>query len=302
MTFLSRHFAGPSDITSLVDWVRMVRPPARATDYPSIIDLPELLSLPHNQETTRIWFAQTGKLLGFAFVDAFHTLRFELDWQGATPALEAAVVAWGSECLVKTPNSPLLYATSHEDDTTRLALLDRHSFNRVADYILHLERSLAGPTSAPQLPAGFNMRSVEGEYEAAELATLHRQAFGTPHMTTERRLALMRRPHYDPALDLVVVNAEGLPVAYGMGSLSPEENALTGRNECYADLFATHPGYRGYGLARAILVRLLQLLQARRFATAKLNTSSENVSMQRVAVSEGFQVVSRTLRFVRKAR
>lgn len=117
MSFLSRRFADPSDIPLLVDWVRGVRPPERATDYPSVADLPELLALPHNQETTRIWFAETGELLGFAFVDVFHTLRFEIDWQWTTPALESAVVAWSSECLAKTPASALLYATSHGADT-----------------------------------------------------------------------------------------------------------------------------------------------------------------------------------------
>ena len=299
MTFLSRRFADSSDIPLLVDWVRLERPPERVTDYPSVIDLPELLALSHNQETTRIWFAETGELLGFAFVDVFHTLRLEMDWQRTTPTLESAVVAWGSECLVKTVASALLYATSHEADTSRLAFLERGGFGRAADCILHLERSLATPISAPQLSAGFRLRPLEGEHEAAELAQLHRQAFGTLHMTTERRLALMRRPYYDPGLDLVVVNAEGVLTAYGMGSISPQENMLTGRNECYADLFATHPDFRGHGFARAILIRLLQLLQARGFATTKLSTSSENMSMQRVAMSEGFQIQSKTLRFAR---
>jgi ribosomal protein S18 acetylase RimI-like enzyme len=118
-------------------------------------------------------------------------------------------------------------------------------------------------------------------------------------MTTERRLAIMRTAHYDPALDLVVVTAEGVPVAYGMGSVNPEENLLTGQHACYTDLFATHPRYRGRGLARALLVSLLRLLQARGFAVAKLNTSSENAPMQQVATSEAFQMVSTTLRFAR---
>ena len=136
-----------------------------------------------------------------------------------------------------------------------------------------------------------------GEREAAELATLHRAAFGTPHMTTERRLALMRAAHYDPTLDLVAVAPEGAPAAYGMGSVSPEENVLTRRNACYTDLFATHPAYRGRGLSRALLATLLGLVEAQGYATAKLNTSSENMPMQQVAMSEGFQIVSRTLRF-----
>ena len=302
MAFRSRRFAGASDTPLLVDWVRGLRSPERATDYPSVIDLSQLLLLPQNQETTRVWYAENGEPLGFAFVDAFRTLRFELDWRRTTPELEAAIVAWGHECLAKTATaerSSPLYATSHEADTVRLAYLDRQGFTRLADDIVHLERPLAAPIATRQPPTGFMIRQVEGEPEAAEIATLHREAFGTPHMTTERRLALMRTAHYDPALDLVAVTPEGVGAAYGLGSISPEENILTGQNACYTDLFATHPAYGGRGLARALLVTLLVLVKARGYATAKLNTSSENMPMQRAAMSEGFQIVSRTLRFAR---
>ena len=120
-----------------------MRSSERATDYPGVIDLPELLLLPHNQETTRLWFADTGGLLGLAFVDAFRILRFEIDWKQTTRVLEAAIVVWGSDCLSKTTataQSSALYATSHEADTVRLTYLYREGFTRLADYIMHLER------------------------------------------------------------------------------------------------------------------------------------------------------------------
>ncbi len=300
MLFLSRRLAGASDLSLLVDWVRSLRPTERVTDYPSVIDLHQLLLLPCNQATTRLWLADTGELVGFAFVDVFHTLRFELDWNRTTPDLAAAIVAWGNECRrssAPAESASLLYATAHEADTPRRAYLERQGFTRLADTIVHLERSLAEPIAAPSLPAGFTMRSVEGEHEAAELAALHRAAFGTAHMTTERRLAMMRTDYYDRALDLVMLTPEGMLAAYAMGSIQPAENALTGRNACYVDLFATHPAYRGRGLACALLLSVLQLLQGRGCATAKLNTSSENGPMQQVATSAGFQLVSTTLRF-----
>src|SRR5262245_45093196 len=144
----SRRYAGASDAPLLVEWVRALRPRERVTDYPSVIDLPQLLLLPQNQKTTHLWYADTGELLGYAFVDAFHPLRVELDWRRTTPALEAALVAWGHECLAKTTTaeqSSPLYATSHEADTARLAYLDRQGFRRLADNIVHLERALAAP-------------------------------------------------------------------------------------------------------------------------------------------------------------
>lgn len=189
-------------------------------------------------------------MLGFAFVDVFRTLRFDLDWKRSTPALEAEIVAWAEQRLasatlfIPTPATQL-FATAHEDDGPRLAYLDHHGFTRLADAILHLERSLAVPVEVSPLPVGFRMRLVADEGEAAELASLHRAAFGTPHMTTERRLAMMRAAHYDPALDFVVVTEEGAHTAYGMGSISIEENALTGRSEARSDLFATHPPFAG---------------------------------------------------------
>jgi ribosomal protein S18 acetylase RimI-like enzyme len=302
MPFFSRGFADTSDIPLLIDWVRAIRSPERVTDYPSVIDLPQLLALPQNQSTLRLWFTETNDLLGFAFVDVFHTLRFELDWTQVPPELEAEVVAWGESC--HTPESTLLsasklYATTHEVDSVRPSFLERHDFASVADTILHLERSLALPTNPPRLAPEFVIRPVEGEQEAAELAQLHCDAFGTPHMTTERRVAMMRTANYHPDLDLVVVTTEGVYAAYGRASLCPEENALTGRNECYADLFATHPAYRGRGLARALVVTLVHLLQQQGYTTAKLTTSSENVAMKQVALSEGFQLASETRRFAR---
>ena len=51
-----------------------------------------------------------------------------------------------------------------------------------------------------------------------------------------------------------------------------------------------------------MLVTLLDLVKARGYAIAKLNTSSENIPMQRAAIREGFEIISRTLRFARVCR
>ncbi len=305
MSFFSRGFIDISDVPRLVDWVRTIRPPDRVTDYPSVIDLPRVLALPENQATLRLWFTDTNDLLGFGFVDVFHTLRFELDWAQVPPELEAEVIAWGESCHTPEstlPSAPRLFATAHEVDSLRRSFLERHDYASVADTILHLERSLALPINPARLAPEFVIRPVEGEQEAAELAQLHRDAFGTSHMTTERRIAMMRTAHYRPELDLVIVTTEGVYAAYGRASLCPEENALTGRNECYADLFATHPAYRGRGLARALVVTLVHLLQQQGYTTAKLTTSSANVAMKQVALSEGFQLASETLRFARLSK
>lgn len=299
----NRLLADESDVERVVSLVRNVRPVELITDYPSVVDLPQLLALPQNRTTMRLWFSDADRLLGFAWVDAFHTLRFELAWQDAPPGLEDAIMAWGDACLrrmrASDPGPLLLYATCHEADIRRHALLMRYGFQPLADSIVHMLRTLAAPVPAPQLPPDFSMRPVAGEQEAASIAALHRAAFGTPHMTTERRLGMMRSATYDPALDLVVITPDGALAAYSMGSISDEENMMTGRNACYADLFATDPAYRGQGLAHALMATLLQLLRSRGFDAAKLSTSSNNVAMQRVATSFGFRIAATTHRFSR---
>ncbi|HYN88841.1 MAG TPA: GNAT family N-acetyltransferase [Ardenticatenaceae bacterium] len=290
----------PGDVNLLLAFARAVRPRERIADYPSVSDLPDLLKLVPTQRTARLWLDEHGQLIAFAFVDAFQTLRFDLDWPKATPALEAAIVRWAAGCLQKgaegTVEWPVLYATCHEADTRRFEALRRQGFALLDDCVLHMIRPLDAPVAEPILPPGFAIRPLAGEQEATEVALLHRMAFGTPHITAERRLAMMRAPHYDPSLDLVVVAPSGELAAYGMGSVSPQENELTGRNDCYADLFATHPAYRGLGLAQALMLSILRLLQGRGYENARLSTASENLAMQRAAACAGFRRESATLR------
>lgn len=69
------------DQLRVVDFVRFVRPAPLITEYPSVYDLPNLLALSVNQANARLWSDLHGALIGFAYLDAFDTLRFDLDWQ-----------------------------------------------------------------------------------------------------------------------------------------------------------------------------------------------------------------------------
>jgi GNAT superfamily N-acetyltransferase len=293
----ARGFVAPGDADLIVEFSRRVRPPERWLDYPSVVDLPAMLDRPENLASLRLWFAGPD-LAAWAYVDAFNTLRFDLDLGAAPPELEAAVVAWGLEWVRSVAGSTLL-ATCHEGDAARQRLFERQRLNPEHDAIVHLRRVFGPPLDPPILPRGFRLRPIAGEDEAAAVAALHRLAFGTTYLTTERRLALMRGVDYDSTLDLVVETPDGDLAAYGLGSVNHEENATTGENNCYTDLFATHPDWRGLGLARALLLRLLGLLQPRGFTAALIVTDSHNAAMQQVAARAGFRLATRTLRFSR---
>jgi len=248
-----------------------------------------------NQATTRLWLNEDNHLVGFAYVDAFHTLRFDIDWQTRDDRLESEIIMWGNTCLKDT--HPFLYATSHETDSQRITFFDRHQFARRSDTIIRMACSLVASIAPPRIPAGFHIRSVRGEAEAAAVVALHRAAFGISYTTTERRLKMMRKNTYDRTLDLVAVAPDGTLAAYAMGQVNEQEGI---QGVSYADLFATHPSYRGLGLASALMRMIVQRLQAKGYRVAQLSTDRTNQAMQHVAKAVGFRIIGTTLRFQRQ--
>jgi len=284
------------DIAHIINFVWAVRPARFVTEYPSVRALGELLSLPANRSTLKAWSNEQGQLVGCAYIDAFHTLRCDLDWQTQHVALEHDIIMWGETCV--RGKHPFLYATSHDADGQRLAFFDRHGFMQRPDSIVHMTCSLDTAVPEPSIPPEFTIRSVAGEAEAEAVAALHRAAFGTEHMTTAGRLRMMRTRSYDPALDLVAVAPDGTLAAYALGQAGGQEH----ERMSYADLFATHPTYRGRGLARILMQLVVQRLQAKGYEVAQLSTASDNHAMQRVATAVGFHSTGTTLRFQRPVR
>jgi len=300
INWTSRTYSRAQDGQAMIDLLVAVRPADRITEYPSVVDLQELLALTDVQENTRLWF-DDDRMIGFAFVDPYNNLWFELDQQATHPDIESEIVAWGVECIkraIQKRGEPLtLDASCRDDDVERIALLERHGFVMQKIRTLRMARSLNEPIPTPKAPAGFSIRHVAGEQEAEPLVTLHRAAFGTENMTVEEQLAMMRAPEYDPELDLLAVAPDGRFAATCMCSISQEENERTGRNEGYPDPIATHPDFQRRGLARALLLTGLHKLKQRGIDIAVLGTSSENVAMQRTAQAAGFRVRSTKLWF-----
>jgi mycothiol synthase len=301
----SRLYAGSTDTQTMIDLLTEVRPADRIADFPGIVDLQELMGQSAIQMNTRLWEDAAGRLVGFAFVDAYNNLRFEIAPQAFGNEIESQMVDWGMDCVRRVgrecDGSITLDASCRADDVKRIALLERHGFEIQSMRSLHMTRSLAEPIPAPQLPAGFVIRHVAGEHEVEPLVALHRAAFGTEDVTVEDRLSWMRVPEYKPELDLVAVAPDGAFAAYCMCSISEEENAHTGRNEGYTDPVATHPDFKRRGLARALLLTGLHLLKQHGVEIAALGTSSDNVAMQRTAESVGFGVQSATIWFTKPA-
>jgi ribosomal protein S18 acetylase RimI-like enzyme len=287
-------FSGEADLQAMVDVLVRARPADRTAEYPGIADLQEMLVRPPVQVNTSLWYDVQGRLVGYALIDEFNNLLFDVLPKATGQGLETQMIAWGVERIRQTrqpDGEPLtLDAGCREDDVDRLALLEQHGFVRQPVDTMQFVHPLDGPIPDPQLPPGFSIRHVEGEHEAGALVALHRAAFGTEKLTVEGRLSWMQIPEYDPALDLVVVAPDGRLAAYCMCRISQEENARTGRNEGWTDPIGTHPDFRRRGLVRALLLTGMRLLKQRGMEAAVLGTGEENVAMQRAAMSVGFHV------------
>jgi len=295
-----RPYARQKDLKSMVALVS-ARPPQRVTDYPSIIDLNEMLGTPGPRDDVQLWEDEDGAIAGFAILDYTNNLRFEVRHGAASRAIAGQMIGWALDRVRQSTHQesepgPLI-SSCRDDYVERVELLERAGFVRKEWYLVHLVRSLAEPIPAAQVPKGFTVRTVAGEHEAGMLAELHRAAFGTEQISAEERLSWMRTPEYDPELDLLAVAPDGVFAAYALLHVSVQENALSGRQEGHVGSVGTRPAFRGMGLARALLLAGLSLLRQRGLETACTSTGSWNLAMQRVARSVGFQTQGRTLFF-----
>ena len=305
--YTNRLYAGEADLEAMIDLLIATRPAERIADYPSVVDLREMLGASEGQANTQLWEDADGRLAGFAIVrTTYGSLVFEVAPWATGGDVEAQMIIWGEECVKsakRQSNKPVVLRTSSRDhNTERMALLERHGFVRQEEHTLHMVRPLhlSEPIPEPQVPEGFIIRHVEGEHEVKALVALHRAAFGTENMTVEARLSWMRTPEYDPELDLVAVTPDGTLAAYVFCSISHGENALTGRKDGYTDPVATHPAFQRQGLARALLLTGCGLLKQRGMECARTGTSNSNTAMQRTARSVGFRMGSTTVFFTKQ--
>jgi mycothiol synthase len=299
-SIISRPYSHPQDLPAVLDLLNAVRPAEWSNDYPNSADLQEAMARPSIRERTRLWMDDRGHFAAFAFVlEPYNHLVFEV-----TPEAELEIVSglitWGmtyAACSSDLGAEESLDTSCREDDRRRVALLERQGFRKLNENTLQMARKLDRPISPVRLPEGFRIRPIKGEQEVDAIVALHRAAFGTSKMTREERLAIMRTPEYDPALDLIIIAPNDRLAAYCTCSILAAENKRSGMKIGHTDPVAVHPDFQRQGLACALLLKGTQLLKDRGMDLAMLSTSSDNLAMQRAAESAGFRVYSKRIWF-----
>lgn len=288
----SRLHEDEKDFQIIIELLTKVRPAEHVHDYPVKVEIEEDLASEAIRANTRLWFDE-GQPIAWAYVDEFNNLRWEVDSQ-YEGVLGKEIVAWGETCIQKSleqGEKVTLDTSCREDYAARISLLKRHGFRQTEDTSIHMTRTLSEPISDPVLPNGYVIRPIKGTEEAEAVASTHRAAFGTDYMTTENRLAIMNTSEYDPSLDLLAIAPDGTVAAYC--TCSANDQTKVG----FTDPLATHPNHQHMGLARALLLRGMQMLKERGMESAQLGTRGDNIAMQKTAESVGFTVEYRTIWF-----
>ncbi len=296
---ITRPYTGPADLQAMTDLTQVLRARGQ-TVYPIATDLYEELANPSVQAAACLWENGRGELAGFAYVSQYQNLVDVFDERQWSPLLEAEMMVWAERAVQRRNQvegeTQTLDASALESDLPRLAMLERYGFVRQAESSLLMARSLGQPIPTLQLPSGFSIRPMGGEAEIEAYVALHRAAFGTEQMTVEYRRTIMSAPSYIPELDLVIAAPNGDLAALCICQIFTDDAPRAGgQKEGWTDPVATHPNYQRLGLAKALLLHGMRVLQERGMDTALLGTSSLNNAMQRTAEAVGFRRVSNTV-------
>jgi mycothiol synthase len=186
----------------------------------------------------------------------------------------------------------VMRAWSYDADTGAGALLERRGWSREGRGYEMIRPTLEAIPEIP-LPDGFEIRLV-GDADARRVWDASAEAFRDERGEGEWSDGDWERhvadPHRDPTLWAVAF--VGDDVAGGVhGRIDPEENAHHGVRQGYIAGVWTRRPYRRRGLARALLARVLVLLQERGMTSAYLGVDGLNPN-QAVTLYEslGFEV------------
>jgi len=178
----------------------------------------------------------------------------------------------------------------YDCDQPRIDLLTELGFvpYRTWDYIT--TRPLTAPIPAPRLPDGFTIRGATVD-DCAQLAAIRTNTFGGDWRAASYRAQVMQQPGYRPEHELVVVAPDGRFAAFTVIRLD-EVNQVG-----LFEPVGTHSDFRRLGLASALLVHGLRVMQQQGMAWAMIEHAAENLPARDLYRTLGFVKKYETLGF-----
>jgi GNAT superfamily N-acetyltransferase len=255
------------------------------------------------QEFIRLWHNDQGVLVGFAILGEDPSFDFqvlpEYEWCG----IEAEALSWAEmridELRRYDPSrwSGVLVSGARQDDTQRIAFLERHGFRYSGEFAeVNMLRRLDEPIPDLAIPSGCQVRAVAGAGDVPSRAAAQRevwQPWTVGNVSDEDYARFMSLPGYERELDIVAVTEDGVVAAYVNGWIDP-----LNRIGDFGPVGAL-PAYRRQGLTRAVLVEGLRRMKARGMDRVCVSTTVTNTPARRLYESIGFKIVNQYLDYVK---
>lgn len=221
-----------------------------------------------------------------------------------TPELEdevARVFLASTRELVGRPVAARLGAKRSQGWKT--AMLDRAGLRPDRNFY-RMRSSLLEPNDPPTVPAGYAIRPLAGQTEVAAWCATFEEAFAAnydpPRMSEAERRNYMAKPDYLAEGDLVAVTDDG-EIAGLAWSLRETQSDGTSRGWIW--YIAVREAHRGKGLARALLLRSLEVLRDLGLREATLAVDTDNATgALRLYESAGFTTYTTTVVYLAEIR
>jgi mycothiol synthase len=162
---------------------------------------------------------------------------------------------------------------------TTVALLERRGY-RPHRYMIEMTRPLDDVPEIP-LPTGLTTRPVRPEDRLAVCRAMDaamRDERGWPGMSDETLMAMVEHPNRGQIDVWQIAWADDRVVGGVLGYIDEAENAALQRRRGYTEQIFTIRGWRGRGIASALIARNLALLRERGMTEAALSVDTGNPS------------------------
>jgi mycothiol synthase len=195
-----------------------------------------------------------------------------------------AILRWGLELLRRQSRAPFLMVRCHERDIDLQAALTREGFTSAPSQDVYLTCPLNAVPGAAALPVGFRLQAGVSVAEHTAYQGLHEAIFGHGMGMDEHFSS-----SYQPELDLIAIAPDGTWAAVCVSQVDEVANADHIERVGDIALLGVHPAFRRRGLARALLLRVMQLVHEQ--GVFHVVTETENIASPALQLyrSVGFQ-------------
>lgn len=290
------------------------RPLRLPDELPSVLALADRspLSLPHradwpyrfaswsldDPENTQGWFDDSGRLLGWATLQAPFWAIDTATHPEAPIMLYRELLTWatarGYTLRASGGGRPMWFVSIAATCDIARGDLDHLGFADISEadkdpwskvlFALSEEREVR----SPPLSEGMRIRSLRVPEEIESYVALHREVFRSENMTAPWRARTTRIPGYDNALDLVLTDEGGDLCGFCVAWLRAcESGELVGQIEP----LGIRERYRGRGLSQALLAEAVQRLRSSGVRQVYVETDQQRTSAMAAYAAMGFEPV-----------